>query len=91
MIISAGACVLIIFLCVSGPMLWWRRRPRGSTSLGAPRAKMPIRTTPLLAIVLVALGLFLPLFGASLLLLILVDQLVLRRVPRLGRWFDVKT
>lgn len=91
MIISAGVCVLIIFLCVSGPLLWWRRRPRGSRSLGAPRARMPIRATPLLAVGLVALGLFLPLFGASLLVLILVDQLLLRRVPKLRRWFDVKT
>jgi uncharacterized iron-regulated membrane protein len=37
---------------------------------------------------MVALGLFLPLFGISLLAVLLLDQLVLRRVPALSRWFD---
>ena len=55
--------------------------------MGAPRGRMPIRATPLLAVVLVALGMFLPLFGISLLAVLLLDQLVLRRVPALGRWF----
>jgi len=35
----------------------------------------------------VALGVFLPLFGISLLAVLLVDQLLLRRVPALARWF----
>ena len=56
--------------------------------MGAPRGRMPIRATPLLAVGLVALGLFLPLFGISLLVVLLLDQLVLRRVPALSRWFD---
>jgi uncharacterized iron-regulated membrane protein len=50
---------------------------------------MPIKGTPVLAVGLIALGVFLPLFGLSLLLVLLVDQLVLRRVPRLAGWFDV--
>jgi uncharacterized iron-regulated membrane protein len=48
---------------------------------------MPVRGTPLLAVGLVALGLFLPLFGISLLAVLLLDQVVLRRVPALGAWF----
>ena len=35
------------------------------------------------------LGVLLPMFGASLLLVLLLDQLVLRRVPALGAYFDV--
>ena len=56
--------------------------------MGAPRGRMPIRSTPALAVVLVALGIFLPLFGLSLLVVLLLDQLVLRRVPALSRWFS---
>ena len=77
----------IIFMCLSGPLMWWRRRPRGSGALGAPRGRMPVRGTPLLAVGLVALGVFLPFFGLSLLVVLVLDQLVLRRVPALGRWF----
>ena len=36
---------------------------------------------------LVALGVFLPLFGLTLLAVLLLDQLVLRRVPALAHWF----
>jgi uncharacterized iron-regulated membrane protein len=38
---------------------------------------------------LVALGVFLPVFGVSLVVVLLLDQVVLRRVPALGGWFDV--
>jgi uncharacterized iron-regulated membrane protein len=84
---SALMCVGIIAMCVTGPLMWWRRRPRGAARIGAPRGRMPIRSTPLLAVLLVALGIFLPLFGISLLAVLLLDQLVLRRIPALSAWF----
>ena len=90
MIASALMCLGILFLCVTGPLMWWRRHPHGDARLGAPRAKMPLRATPLLAVGVVALGILLPLFGASLLLVLLADRFLLRRVPALTRWFDVK-
>ena len=43
----------------------------------------------LLVIGLVVLGVLLPFFGISLLIVLALDQLVLRRVPALARWFDV--
>jgi uncharacterized iron-regulated membrane protein len=39
----------------------------------------------------VALGVLLPLFGASLAVLLLLDRFVLRRLPATRRWFDVAT
>ncbi|MFC7492677.1 MULTISPECIES: PepSY-associated TM helix domain-containing protein [unclassified Nocardioides] len=84
---SALMCAAIVFMCVSGPLMWWRRRPRGSGSLGAPRGRLPVRATPVLAALLVVLAVVLPLFGLSLLLVLVLDQLVLRRVPALARWF----
>lgn len=89
MIASAGFCVLVLFMCVSGPLMWWRRRPKNGT-LGAPRAKMPLKATPLLAIPIAALAVFLPLFGLSLLAVLILDQLLLRRAAPLRRWFNVK-
>ena len=86
---AALACVLIIFLCLSGPLMWWRRRPSKAGNVGAPRGRLPVRSTPLLASGLIALAVFLPLFGASLMLVLVLDQLLLRRVPRFQRWFNV--
>lgn len=84
---AAAICVGVIFLCVTGPLMWWRRRPKGAATLGAPRGRLPLRTTPLLAVGIVALGIFLPFFGLTVLVALLVDQLVLRRFPRVGTWF----
>ena len=89
MVVSASFCVLVLFMCVSGPLMWWRRRPKNG-ALGAPRAKMPLKTTPILAIGIAALGIFLPLFGLSLVVVLVVDQLLLRRIAPLGHWFNVK-
>ena len=90
MVLSAAMCLGILFLCVSGPVMWWRRRPKGAGRLGAPRGRLPLATTPGLVVGLVVLGVLLPLFGASLVLVLLLDQLVLRRVSVLARWLDVR-
>jgi uncharacterized iron-regulated membrane protein len=79
---STLMCLLVIASCVTGPLMWWKRRPSGS--LGAPRGRMPLCGTPLLLVGLVALGIFLPFFGLSVLVVLLLDQLVIRRVPALS-------
>lgn len=90
MVLSAAMCLGILFLCVSGPLMWWRRRPRDAGRLGAPRGRLPIATTPALAVGLIVLGLLLPLFGISLLAVLLLDRLVLRRNGTTSRWLDIK-
>jgi uncharacterized iron-regulated membrane protein len=84
---SALMCLAVVFMCITGPLMWWRRRPKGADRIGAPRGRMPLRTTPALVLLLVGLGVFLPYFGLSLLVVLVLDQLVLRRVPALGTWF----
>jgi uncharacterized iron-regulated membrane protein len=90
---SAAFCVAAIFMCVTGPVMWWRRRPRrtarsGPRSVGAPRGRMPIRSTPALGLGLVALGVLLPLFGLSLVLVLVLDRLLVRRVPGVATALD---
>ena len=79
---STLMCVLVIASCVTGPLMWWRRRP--TRSIGAPRGRMPLRASPVLLIGLVALGILLPFFGLSVLVVLLLDQLVIRRLPWLA-------
>jgi uncharacterized iron-regulated membrane protein len=90
---AALFCAAVVFMCVSGPMMWWRRRPTrrpGSPRpLGAPRGRLPVKASPVLAVGLVVLGVFLPLFGASLLAVLALDHLLLRRVGALRAWFNV--
>lgn len=86
--VTFAFCVAVIVLCVTGPLMWWRRRPSGG-GVSAPRGRMPIRQTWWMVVLLVALGVFLPFFGVSLVLVLLVDQMVLRRVGRLRSAFGV--
>lgn len=88
LVTSTLFCLGVLFLCVSAPILWWKRRPKGS-GIGAPRGRMPLRRNVGLAVLLLALAVFLPLFGATLVAVLLLDQLVLRRVPALRRRFNV--
>jgi uncharacterized iron-regulated membrane protein len=63
---------------MSAVWLWLRRRDPGR--LGAPPPGIsPRRSVPLVATVF-ALGVILPLFGLSLLAVLLLERLVLRRV-----------
>ena len=70
-------CIGIVALVVSGLVMWWRRRPQGR--LGTPPPITGARITTMLVLLALA-GVLLPLFGASLVVLALVDQAVqLRR------------
>jgi uncharacterized iron-regulated membrane protein len=72
----------LITLCVSAIVMWWRRRPSGSLGYPAPRVAEFHVGTPL-KIAIAALALLVPMLGASILLLWLIEgartALALRR------------
>ncbi|MBB4154939.1 putative iron-regulated membrane protein [Sphingomonas jinjuensis] len=76
----------LVMLSVSSIVLWWRRRPQGV--LGAPPVGR--RRVGLLWVAIIALGLALPLFGASLIAVLLVERLVIRRIPPASRWLGLR-
>lgn len=77
------ACLAIVLLCASGVVMWWIRRPQGSGRLVAPTvpAQAPLWTGG--ALVMVITGLAFPLAGAVLLAVVLLDWLLISRVPAL--------
>ena len=84
LLITAAGLVLV---CVSAVWLWLRRRDPGR--LGAPPPGIsPRRSVPLVATV-VALGVLLPLFGLSLLAVLLLERFVLRRVAPVKTWLGL--
>jgi uncharacterized iron-regulated membrane protein len=86
-ILGTVTAIFLIMLAVSGAVMWWRRRPIGL--LGAPvRLSRPAIGAGLVALI-VALGLYLPLFGATLILVLLTERLLLRHLPGTRRWLGL--
>ncbi|MFO0910507.1 MAG: PepSY domain-containing protein [Isosphaeraceae bacterium] len=83
-LITAAGLVLV---SMSSVVLWWRRRASGV--LGAPAPAAAPRLAWGLIALIVPLAIYLPLFGASLALVLILDQLVLRRIPPVGRWLGL--
>jgi uncharacterized iron-regulated membrane protein len=76
------AALITLILPITGTIMWWRRRPQGR--LGAPaKPELPIRWGVLALII--ALALAFPLVGISLTIVLLLDFLVISRVPVLRR------
>jgi uncharacterized iron-regulated membrane protein len=80
----------VLGVTISAAVMWWRRRPPGR--LGAPPrvARPGAARLAVLGGVVVALSLVLPLFGLSLVAVLLLDALVLRRFPGAGAWLGTR-
>lgn len=79
------AALIVMLLSVTGAVMWWQRRPREAGLLGAP-AMPPFAQNWRVPLAIVAvLGLAFPLVGLSLVLVLLLDYVVLSRIPGLKR------
>lgn len=78
----------VITLGVSSVVLWWRRRPENI--LGAPLAVIPReRYRASFVLIVVALSVYLPLLGFSLIAVRLTEAFVLRRIPAVRDWLGL--
>ena len=78
---NTRAADLAVVLSVSGFVAWWMRRPVGS--LGVPAAPEASLGAGVIVLV-IGLGILLPLVGASLIVALLLDRLIFRRLG----WFQ---
>ncbi|PLL12617.1 PepSY domain-containing protein [Tabrizicola sp. TH137] len=81
-------CLSMIFLPVSGLVMWWKRRPEGALRLAAPPAPQGLAFWWGAAALVVVLGIAFPLGGAAIAAVILLDLVLLRQVPALRRVFS---
>jgi uncharacterized iron-regulated membrane protein len=75
-------CLFILFMCVSGVVMWWKRRPAGR--LGAPLYPRGFRAPAAIVAIAVAVCLAFPLTGIGIALFALVDFLLPRRLKEAG-------
>jgi uncharacterized iron-regulated membrane protein len=76
-------CAGVAFLCVSGIVMWWKRRPAGAVRLVAPPLPANAALWKTGAMLMVVVGVCFPLTGAVLLAVWLLDWLLLSRIGAL--------
>jgi uncharacterized iron-regulated membrane protein len=74
----------ILFLGVSGIVMWWKRRPSG-VRLGAPPRPQDVPYAKGAILITLALSLTFPMLGLTLLAVMLLDVVVLSALPPLKR------
>ena len=86
-LLSVATAMGLVTLCISAVILWWRRR--GAGVLGAPLPIERPRWSFAPIAVTLALALYLPAMAASLILVLLLENFVLSRIPPVSRWLGL--
>jgi uncharacterized iron-regulated membrane protein len=86
-LVSLFTTVCLVTLSLSGVMMWWKRKPEGV--LGAPAATRKVRFSAGLIGAMVALGVYFPFLGVSMIVVAVVERFVLRRLPATQHWLGL--
>ncbi|SDX12637.1 Uncharacterized iron-regulated membrane protein [Marininema mesophilum] len=83
-LLCLAICLGIILISITGLIMWWKRKP--DKQLGAPTLPKNFRLAKGVGILIILLGILFPLAGLSLIVVLLLDWLVIRRIPALKKW-----
>lgn len=87
-LIGLLTCIAIILIVVSSLLMWRKRKPDG---LGSPKKPMSTKTSLIVLGIMLAGGIVMPLVGISILFVLLMDILLIKRIPPINRWFHGKS
>lgn len=76
LLVMLAGCMALICLCISGIVVWWKRRPAGM--LAAPGRKESDQLAKGVLAIAIVLGCVFPLLGASMLAVLIIDALMAR-------------
>ncbi|MDM9627942.1 PepSY domain-containing protein [Rhizobium sp. S152] len=85
-LLMLATCLTIILSCVTGVVMWWKRRPAGRLGVPPQPPQRPIYIG-LWSIALV-FSLAFPLTGIAILAMVAIDQAIIRTIPPLRRAFS---
>ena len=85
LVLNTVFCLSIVFLSVSGFVMWWKRRPSGANRLVAPALPEKMGLWKTAAFIMLAVALLFPLTGIVLVAVLALDMLVIRHVKPLKR------
>ncbi|MDF2716626.1 MAG: hypothetical protein K0R28_3551 [Paenibacillus sp.] len=79
-------CIGVMLMAVSSYFMWRKRKPQGK--LGAPGRPGEKRVTIGVLLIMLVLGALMPLVGLSLIVVLMLDLLIIRRIRPLKHWFS---
>jgi uncharacterized iron-regulated membrane protein len=88
-LVSLMTVIGLVTLSLNGLIMWWKRKPEAV--LGAPQPIARVPYSAALVAIVVALGLYFPFLGGSLLLVVLAERFILRHLPRTQHWLGLRT
>ncbi|MBS0249465.1 MAG: PepSY domain-containing protein [Proteobacteria bacterium] len=88
-ILGTLTALFLILLSVSGVVMWWKRRPAGT--LGAPMALARPKIGAALVVSVLLLAVYMPMFGLTLIFVLLVEALALRHIQSVRRWLGLRS
>ena len=86
-VLGTLTALFLIMLSISGAIMWWKRRPVGL--LGAPVPQGRPRFGAGLIAAIVALAVYMPMFGATLAAMLVLERAVLRNLPGAQAWLGL--
>ena len=88
LVLNTLVCLSVVFLSVSGVVMWWMRRPKGiALRVFAPKTPDDLPHWRGAMILMLAVSLAFPLAGITLLSVLALDYLIVKRIPALRRAF----
>lgn len=84
---NVAFCLAVILMCVSGFVMWWKRRPNHAVGLNPPSNKTELPVWWAMAFPLLLVALLFPTAIIAILLIAVLDFVLLSRIPALGKWF----
>jgi len=88
-LISLATVLGLITLCTSAVVMWRRRRPEGT--LGVPAPARPLRFSFVLTTLVVSLGIYFPFLGATMIVVLLVERFILRKIEPARSWLMLRS
>ncbi|WP_168121198.1 PepSY domain-containing protein [Paenibacillus sp. HB172176] len=81
------ACLGLILVAISSYVMWRKRKPSGS--LGSPAKARNSKITIGVLVIMLICGAVMPLVGLSILAVLALDLIILRRIKPLRHWFSI--
>jgi len=85
-IIGLVTCLGLVLISAGSYVMWRKRKPSGT--LGAPRKPKDKRVMIGVLAIMAVLGILMPLVGLSILAILIVDLVLISRIPALRRWLS---